>query len=146
MPGMSRALAQAQRAAILIQLGRLDEALPDCEAALTALRHASDHVWLQRVLYNRAVLYGYRQEFAAAEADLREAAQLCIRFELDLSLGFVHESLGWFSSLRGEVPAGLHYLYLAERWFRPPAAPAAKLLPAPSPPLPPLRPISAPRH
>ena len=34
-------------------------------------------MWVQRVLYNRAVLYGYQQEFAAAEADLREAAQLC---------------------------------------------------------------------
>ncbi len=128
LTGMPRARAQAQRAAILIQLGRLDEALPDCEAALTALRHASDHVWLQRVLYNRAVLYGYRQEFAAAEADLREAAQLCIRFELDLSLGFVHENLGWISSLRGDVPVALHYLDLAERCFRAHGAPVGELL------------------
>src|SRR5260370_6271309 len=128
MPGMSRALAQAQRAAILIQLGRLDEALPDCEVGLPARRSATDQVWLQRGLYNRAFLYGYRQEFAAAEADLREAAQLCIRFELDLSLGFVHENLGWISSLRGDVPVALHYLDLAERCFRAHGAPVGELL------------------
>jgi tetratricopeptide (TPR) repeat protein len=128
LTGVARARAQAQRGAILNQLGRLDEALPDYQAALPVLRRAADHVWVQRVLANRAVLHGYRQQFTAAETDLHEAADLCARFELDLSLGFVHENLGWISGLRGDVPAALHYLDLAERRFRAHGAPVGELL------------------
>jgi tetratricopeptide (TPR) repeat protein len=128
LTGVARARAQAQRAAILNQLGRLDEALPDYQAALTVLRRADDHVWVQRVLYSRAVLYGYRQEFTAAENDLYEAADLCAKFELDLSLGFVHQNLGWISGLRGDVPAALHYLELAEQRLRAHGAPVGELL------------------
>ena len=128
LTGVARARAQAQRAAILNQLGRLDEALPDYQAALTVLRRADDHVWVQRVLYSRAVLYGYRQEFTAAENDLYEAADLCAKFELDLSLGFVHQNLGWISGLRGDVPAALHYLDLAEERLRAHGAPVGELL------------------
>jgi len=45
LTGVPRARARAQRAAILNQLGRLDAALPDCQAALAILRQAGDHVW-----------------------------------------------------------------------------------------------------
>jgi tetratricopeptide (TPR) repeat protein len=128
LTGAARARAQAQRGVILIQLGRLDEAFPDYQAALPVLRRAGDHVWVQRVLYNRAVLHGYRQEFTAAEADLHEAAQLCARFGLDLSLGFVHQNLGWISGLRGDVPAALRYLDLAEQRLRAHGAPVGELL------------------
>jgi tetratricopeptide (TPR) repeat protein len=126
--GVARARAQAQRGAILSHIGRLDEALPDYHAALSALRRADDQVWIQRVLYNRAVLYGYRQQFAAAEADLHEAARLCVRLDLDLSLGFVHQNLGWVNALRGDAPAALHYLDLAERSLRAQGAPVGELL------------------
>ncbi len=126
--GVSRARAQAQRGVILNQLGRIDEALPDYQAALSVLRRADDHVWVERILSNRAVLYGYRQEFAAAEADLHECAQLCAKLELDLSLGFVQQNLGWISGLRGDVPTALHYLDLAEKRFRAHGAPAGELL------------------
>ena len=105
LTGVARARGLGQRGVILSQLGRLDEALPDYRAALSVLRRIDDHVWVQRVLYNRAVTHGYRQEFSAAEADLHEAEQLCARHGLDLSLGFVYENLGWISSLRGDVPA-----------------------------------------
>ena len=128
LSGVGRARAQAQRGAILLLLGRLDEALPDCQAALPVLRNAADHAWVLRVLCNRAVLCGYRQEFAAAEADLHEAAQLCVQLELDLSLGFVHENLGWINALRGDVPVALHYLDLAERCLRAHGAPVGELL------------------
>ena len=128
LSGVARARAQAQRGAILLLLGRLDEALPDYQAALSVLRRAADHVWVQRVLCNRAVLNGYRQEFAAAEADLHEAEQLCTKHELDLALGFVHENLGWISALRGDAPAALHYLDLSERCLRAHGAPVGELL------------------
>jgi tetratricopeptide (TPR) repeat protein len=128
LSGLARARAQAQRGAILLLLGKLDEALPDYQAALPVLRGAADHGWVYKVLCNRAVLYGYRQEFAAAEADLREAEQLCVKLGLDLSLGFVHQDLGWISGLRGDVPMALHYLDLAEQRLRAHGAPVGELL------------------
>jgi tetratricopeptide (TPR) repeat protein len=128
LSGVPRARAQAQRGAILLQLGRMEEALPDYQAALPVLRRAGDLLWVQRVLYNRAVLYGYRQEFTAAEADLQEAAELCVKLELDLMLGYVHENLGWISGLRGDVPAALHHLDVAERRLRAHGAAVGELL------------------
>ena len=128
LTGVARARAQAQRGAILNHLGGLDDGLPDYQAALSVLRRAGDHVWLPRVLYNRAVLYGYRQEFTAAENDLHEAAALCTKYDLDLSLGFVHQNLGWISGLRGDVPTALHYLDLAEHRLRAHGAPVGELL------------------
>lgn len=117
-PRVARARARAQRGAILLQLDRPAEAHSDFKAAVPVLRAQDDLVWLQRVLSNRAVLYGYRQEFAAAEADLEEAEQLCVRGELDLPLGYVHQNLGWINALRGEATDALHYLDLAERRLR----------------------------
>ncbi len=128
LTGVRRARAQAQRGTILLQRDRLDEALADYQAALSVLRRAGDHLWVERVLYNRAVLHGYRQDFAAAEADLQEAALLCSELELDLMLGFVHENLGWISGLRGDVPAALHHLDLAEERLRAHGAPVGELL------------------
>lgn len=126
--GVARARAQAQRGAILTQAGRHDEALPCYRAALPVLRRAGDDVWVQRVLYNRAVSRGYRQEFTAAEVDLHEAAQLCIRLDLDLSLAFVRQNLGWINGLRGNVPAALHNLDMAEASFRAHGSPVGELL------------------
>ncbi len=128
LSGVPRARAQAQRGAILLQLDRFDDALADYQAALTVLRRAGDDLWVERVLYNRAVLYGYQQDFASAEADLQEAALLCTKLELDLMLGFVHENLGWISGLRGDAPAALHHLDLAEERLRAHGAPVGELL------------------
>jgi tetratricopeptide (TPR) repeat protein len=116
--GVERARALAQRGVILHQLDRLDEALAAYRLALRALRRAGDHVWVQRVLSNRAILYGHRLEFAAAEADLQEAGRLCEHLGLSLSGAFIQQNLGWVKSLEGDVPAALRYLGQAEDGFR----------------------------
>ena len=118
LDGVERARAEAQRGAILQLLGRLDEALASFRSALPVLRRAGDDVWVQRVLSNRGVVFGYRSEFAAATKDLREAGSLCDRLGLGLSAGFVQQNLGWISTMRGDVPAALRHLDLAERRFR----------------------------
>jgi CHAT domain-containing protein/tetratricopeptide (TPR) repeat protein len=128
LTGAARARAQAQRGAILSLLGRIDEALPDYHAALAALRRHGDPVWVEKLLANRAVIYGYRQEFAAAENDLREAEQLCVKHDLHLPLGYLHQNLGWVSGLRGDVPAALHYFELAEERLREHGVPVGELL------------------
>jgi tetratricopeptide (TPR) repeat protein len=87
-PG-ARARAQVQRGAIMHQLGRFDEALAVYQRALPILRRTGDHLWTLRVLSNRGLVYGHRQEFALAEADLQEAAAICRRLGLNMFAGFV---------------------------------------------------------
>jgi CHAT domain-containing protein/tetratricopeptide (TPR) repeat protein len=118
LEGVERARAEAQRGAILQLHGRLDEALASYRSALPELRRAGDHLWVQRVLLNRGVIYGYRSEFGAAVRDLREAGRLCEQLGLGLSAGFVHENLGWIDTLRGDVPTALSHLDAAEQQFR----------------------------
>jgi tetratricopeptide (TPR) repeat protein len=118
LDGVERAQAQAQRGAILHQLGRLDEALASYRTALPALRRAHDDVWVKRVLSNRGVLHGQRHEFAAAEADLTEAERLCRKLDQGLTLAFIQQNLGWVSGRRGDVPRALSYLDQAEQRLR----------------------------
>jgi tetratricopeptide (TPR) repeat protein len=118
LDGASRARAQAQRAAIMHQLGRLDEALAGYRTALPALRQAGDDVWVKRVLSNRGVLHGQRHEFAAAQADLSEAEILCRRLDQGLTLAFIQQNLGWVCSRRGDIPRALSYLDQAEQQLR----------------------------
>jgi tetratricopeptide (TPR) repeat protein len=118
LDGVERAQAQAQRGAILHQLGRFDEALASYRTALPVLRRAGDDVWVKRVLSNRGILHGQRHEFAAAEADLREAERVCRQLDLGLTLAFVQQNLGWVSGLRGDVPRALSYLDAAEERLR----------------------------
>jgi CHAT domain-containing protein/tetratricopeptide (TPR) repeat protein len=118
LAGVQRARAQAQRGAILHLLGQVDEAMDSYRAALPALRRADDRVWLQRVLQNRGIAHAQRWEFAAAEADLRTAERLCHQLQLDLSLGLVHQNLGFISARRGDVPTAMAYLDQAETRFR----------------------------
>lgn len=116
--GTGRARAEAQRAVVFNHLNRPEEALAGYRAAVPVLRRDGDHLWLQRVLSNRAVMRGYRYDFGAAEADLREAEDLCRRLGLDLSLAVVRQNLGWVSAVRGDVPAALRHLDFAEERFR----------------------------
>jgi tetratricopeptide (TPR) repeat protein len=118
LDGVERARAEVQRGAILQLLGRAEEALASFRRALPVLRRAGDHVWVQRVLSNRAVVYGYQNEFTAAVRDLREAEGLCDQHGLGLSAGFVRQNLGWIETLRGDVPAALSDLDVAEQRFR----------------------------
>lgn len=115
---LRRARAHAQRGGVLQHLGQLDEALVEHQLAVPGLRRAGDDLWLQRVLSNRAVNRGYRREFAAAESDLHEAGQICRRAGLELSLGFVHQNLGWLAGIRGDVPTALDLMHQAEECFR----------------------------
>jgi hypothetical protein len=116
--GADHARGQAQRGAILQQLGRLDEALDSLCAALPVLRGAGDQMWTWRVLSNRGVVRGWRLELADAAADLCAAARLCDVLGLDLSAAYVQQNLGWVHALGGDVPLALYYLDSAERGLR----------------------------
>src|SRR2546430_11306394 len=115
LDGGEHARAQAQRGAILHQLGRLDEALASYQEALPVLRRARDDLWTERVLSNRGVLRGHRQELAAAEAHLHRAERLSTTMGLGLRSAFLQQNLGWIHMLRGDVPAALLCMDNAER-------------------------------
>jgi tetratricopeptide (TPR) repeat protein len=118
LSGVARARAEAQRGAILHQLGRLDEALVAYRSALRGLRRAGDTLWMQRLLTNRGSLHGERHELVAAAADLNTADRLAQSLGLDLSAAHIQQNLGWVHMLRGDVPTALHHLDVAEERLR----------------------------
>jgi tetratricopeptide (TPR) repeat protein len=109
------ARARAQRADILHQIGRLDEALAEYQAAIPLLRRVGDLLNTQRTLVNRGILHTERHAFAAAEADLREADRLARELGRHLAVGIIAENLGFLETLRGDVPAALGHLTRAEK-------------------------------
>ena len=113
--GLQRARALAQRGAIRQQIGHLDEALADYRAALPALRRHADWTWVQRLHSNRGVLFIYRSQLVAAEAELAEAERVCRRHGLDLQLAFVYDNVSFLHIRRGDVPAALHWLDVTEK-------------------------------
>jgi tetratricopeptide (TPR) repeat protein len=115
LTGIAADRARAQRAVILTEIGRHDEALADYQAALPGLRAAGDDVAVSRLLTNRGVLHIYRYAFAAAVADLRAAEVLSTRIGRALSVGIIAENLGVVEALRGDVPAALAHIERAER-------------------------------
>lgn len=123
-----RAEGLAQRAAILQQLGRLNEALSDYRVALPALRREGDLVWVERVLLNRGVLHAFRHNYGAAARDLHEAERLCDDLGLALPAAFVQENLGLVSRRLGDVPRALRHLDAAEALYASLGVPSGSLL------------------
>jgi tetratricopeptide (TPR) repeat protein len=115
LDGDGHARARGQRADLLRQIGRLDAGLAEFQVAVPLLRASSDLVSLQRTLVNRGILHTERHEFAAAEADLREADGLARRLGRHLAVGIIAENLGYLETLRGDVPAALAHLDRAEQ-------------------------------
>jgi tetratricopeptide (TPR) repeat protein len=108
------ARARAQRADILHQIGRLDEAIAEYQVAIPLLRRVGDLLNTQRTLVNRGILHTERHAFAAAEADLCEADRLARELGRHLAVGIIAENLGFLETLRGDVPAALGHLTRAE--------------------------------
>ena len=118
LDGVEQARALAQRGAMLHELGRFGEALDSYQKAYPLLRRAGDHSWVLRVLSNRGLVHGIRLEFAAAVADLHEAERLSDELDLGLRGAIVQQNLGYVHALRGDVPAALHYVDIAEGQYR----------------------------
>jgi tetratricopeptide (TPR) repeat protein len=118
LDGLLGARARVQRAALLHEVGRLDEALEEYGAALPVLRRHGDPQWETRLLSNRGLLHATRRSFAAARADLEAAAALCAGHDLGFAAAFVEQNLGTLEAQRGDVPAALRHFELAEDHYR----------------------------
>jgi tetratricopeptide (TPR) repeat protein len=128
LDGTQRAGALAQLGAILLDLGRFGAAVDSYRTALPILRQAGDLMWVKRALTNRGLALAYLHDFAAAEADLREAERLAVELDLGLSVGFAQANLGFVLARGGDVPAALDYLTRAERRIRAHGAQLGRLL------------------
>ena len=118
LDGLPGARARVQRAGLLHEVGRLDEALEEYRAALPVLRRHGDPQWETRLLSNRGLLHATRRSFAAARADLEAAAQLCAGHDLGFAAAFVEQNLGTLDAQRGDVPSALRHFELAEAHYR----------------------------
>lgn len=118
LDGLAAARARTQRAGILQEIGRVDDALKDLRVALPVLRRHGDVRWETGALSNRSALYTSRRAFALAEADLETAAALCQQHDLGFALAYVEQNLGCVKAQRGDVPAALHHFDLAEEHYR----------------------------
>jgi tetratricopeptide (TPR) repeat protein len=108
----------AQRAVIVQVQGDLDKALELYRRALPMLRRAGDTLYEAKVLNNRAMLHTSRGAFAAAEADLRRAAQLYAKLGMGRFEADVRQNLGFVAAFRGDLPAALTWFDRADAWFR----------------------------
>ncbi|TDQ01330.1 CHAT domain-containing protein [Labedaea rhizosphaerae] len=115
LTGPGKAIARAQRAVILYEVGRLEEALAEFRIAIPALRRTQQRRDLQRALVNRGLTLSGLAYYQAAIADLKEADTIARELNRPLAIGIIAENLGFVESLRGDVPAALRYLDDAER-------------------------------
>ena len=118
LDGLPGARARVQRAGLLQEVGRLDEALEEYRAALPVLRRHGDPQWETRLLSNRGLLHATRRSFGAARADLEAAAALCVDHDLGFAAAFVEQNLGTLEAQRGDVPAALRSFELAQAHYR----------------------------
>jgi tetratricopeptide (TPR) repeat protein len=118
LDGVAAARALVQRSAILQELGRVDEALETLRPALGVLRRFHDVQWEVRALNNRSILHIARRSFAAAEADLMTALELCTEHGLELPRAYAQQNLGCLKAAKGEVPAALAHFDRADEHYR----------------------------
>ncbi len=118
LDGLPLARARVQRATMLHEVGRLDEALEEYRAALPVLRRFGEPQWEAGLLSNRGLLHATRRSFSLARADLEAAVRLCARHDLGFAAAFVEQNLGTLDAQRGDVPAALRHFEQAESHYR----------------------------
>jgi tetratricopeptide (TPR) repeat protein len=115
--GVDRARLLVQRGTVLMELGRLDEALVDYERALPVLRRGGDGLWEARLLVNRGLVWWHRGSMTAAEADIATAERLYAELGQHRSVAQARRNLGLVACLRGDIPTALTRFDDADRYF-----------------------------
>lgn len=115
LDGLPAAQMVCQRALILQEAGRLDEATAAYGAAIPQLRLWGDKAWQARALNNRSVVHAYSGRLADAETDLHEAFEIHRDLGLDRAMANGELNLGFVASRRGDAPAALERYLRAEQ-------------------------------
>ena len=110
LDGVAAARLGAQRALVLQELGRGDEALTAYAAALPVLEAEGDLMWEARLRNNRAQLLAYRGHSDAAEVDMVRAHDIVVELGMTSFVGQSLFNLGWLAGVAGRVPEALRLL------------------------------------
>ncbi len=105
--GAGLARLRVQRASVLMDQGRLDEALEGYQQALPDLRRAGDTLWLARLFNNRGLVHCQLGNLALAQADLEKAERLHLELGQHRSVAHARQNLGLVASFRGDVVTAL---------------------------------------
>jgi len=117
LSGVEAAKVLAKQAALLLVLGRHDEALDNLRTALPALRRAGEFDHATRALVNRSLLHIAKRSFGHAESDLRTARQLARDHGLSTWSPYIEQNLGWLAASRGEIIAALEHYQAAQEQY-----------------------------
>lgn len=119
LQGVPAGQALMQRALILTELGRLDEAETGFDDAVRALRRAGGSPLIEGDVYtNRSQLHSRRADWRAADDDLARAADLYARAGHAGRLALVEHNRGSVAVVRGDFPAAFAHFDEAESRYR----------------------------
>jgi tetratricopeptide (TPR) repeat protein len=118
LDGAEGARNEMQRGVILQRLGRHDEAVEAYGAARPQLREAGDEAAEARLLSNRGVLYAYRGELGAAEADLTRSVTLARGLDNVRATALGLQNLGFVMGRQGRLADALARLEEADELLR----------------------------
>lgn len=119
LSGIAAVELRMQRALVLTEVGRFDEAARGFADTMAALRRAGGDALLEAdVRINRAILATHRRAWRQAEADLRRAEALYTAAGHPQRVALVHHNRGVAAAVRGDVPAALRHYDEAERRYR----------------------------
>lgn len=105
--GGDAARLRMQRALILQRMGRGDEAMDWYRRALPGLQRAGDRIAEVRLRVNRSALHTYRNELAAATADLEAAIAIAGETGQVMQEGACAHNLGFVRGREGNIPDAL---------------------------------------
>ena len=119
-----RSHALVQRAGLVARSGEFDESLKLYTEAEPILARNEDLRWLALMYSTRGLVQTYRNEFDAAENDLRSAKQLFESTGRHSTAAVMLGNIGFLYVVKGEIARGLETLIeahdLHEKWGLPP--------------------------
>jgi CHAT domain-containing protein len=107
--GVDAARLRMQRALVLQRMGRADDALDWYRRALPGLRRSGDRIAEVRLRVNRSALHTYRNELAAATADLEAAIAIARETGQVMQVGACAHNLGFVRGREGNIPDALEW-------------------------------------
>ena len=125
LQGVPAARLMMQRALVMSEIGRQDDAAAGFAAALTNLRNAGgDRLVEADIRTNRSILHARNGEWRSAEVDLDEAEALYTALGHVGRTALVWHNRGLTAAARGDVPAALAAYDRAEDRYRAAGRPA----------------------
>ncbi|MEV7965600.1 CHAT domain-containing protein [Sphaerisporangium sp. NPDC088356] len=115
LTGLDPARLGVQRAVALVQLGRLEEAVANCDRAVARLTGAGDPRFLAGALLNRGIAHTYLELYDAASRDLSACVTTARRAGLDHLAILAEANLPFVATRKGDIPAAFAGYRAAEK-------------------------------